>query len=79
MKDKTKIIGLLGVGVVGYYFYMTRDKDVATHRIEGLNINVNPEKLLDSGLALLDGNPYLKQQVSTSLKGFLKGYLNKKK
>ena len=74
MKDKTKIIGLLGIGVVGLYLYKTKDKDVKNHQIEGLNININPEKLLDSGLALLDGNPYLKQQVATSLKGFMKGY-----
>lgn len=79
MQDKNKLLGLLGLGVIGLYLYKTKDKDVSDHKIEGLNIDINPERLVDSGLALLGGNPYLKQQISTSLKGFMKGYLNGKR
>lgn len=79
MKDKDKIIGLLGAGLVGIYLFRTRNKAPDDHQIEGFSVNLNPEKVIDSSLNLINMNPALKGQISNGLKGLGQGLMNKKK
>ena len=75
---KAKIAGLIGLSAIGYYFYSTKNKNVESHKIDGLNVNINPDRLIESGLNLLNTNPLVKKQIENGLKGLVKGYMNKK-
>lgn len=72
--DKKKLLGILGVGFVGAYLYSSRNTDVKSHKLEGLDIKINPEDIALSGLDFINMNPFLKQQIKNGIKGISKGY-----
>lgn len=71
MDKKAKIAGLIGLSAIGYYLYSTKDKDVSNHQIKGLNVNINPELLVNGGLEMIKLNPLLKSQIKNGLAGLM--------
>jgi len=51
-----------------------KEKDEAAP-IEGININVNPDQIIDSGMKLVKIPPAYKEQLINGLKHFVSGFL----
>lgn len=77
MEKKTMIIGALGITAIGYYLYKTKHSDVSSHKLSGINVSINPDQVIDAGMAFVDANPYVKEKVADTLKGIINGYLSK--
>lgn len=56
MKNSTKIIGLLALGFTGTFLYkFAKEKNTSMNQaVEGLQVNINPERIVD-GLVTMSG------------------------
>ena len=71
----SSLFGLVAIGATLGYF-LTR-KSEGTDQIDGLEIKVNPEKLIDGALAVSSINPMAKEGIRTIAHKALDRYYGK--
>lgn len=76
----TKYIGYIAFGSMAYFLYRSM-KSGKDHKspIEGLNLEVNPEKIIDSVLPWAPIPNNYRGPVGNSLKKFINGYVAEKR
>lgn len=76
MNNSTKILGALAAGAtIMFLWKSSKEKGSSMNHIEGLNINLNPEKLVRSGIELMPIDPTLKGHVRTIASNIVGGYM----
>jgi len=59
---KTTLMGLLAVGSTLAYLWLKK-QDTDNTELEGVEITVNPQKLIEGALAMSDINPIAKHSI----------------
>jgi len=70
---KTTLMGLLAVGSTLAYLWLKK-QDTDGSELEGVEISVNPQKLVDGALALSNINPIAKGSISNFTRRALERY-----
>lgn len=79
MEKSTKIIGVVAFGLMAYFLFKSKDENENSAPIEGLNISVNPDKIVDSLMPFIDMPPQYKGTLQRGLKRAINGYMAGKK
>ena len=75
MDDLKKYLGPLALfSVVGYFMLNKNEKEKAP-ALDGINIDIDADKIVDSIKSKLHSNPKAQQAIGYALKGIVTGYL----
>lgn len=69
---KSTILGLIAFGATISYLYIKNKEEDSS--IEGVEIKINPEKLIDGALAMTDINPMAKDGIKRVAQNAIKKY-----
>ena len=69
-------IGIVGASLVAYYFYKSMKED-ENPAIDGFNVNVDADKIINSGLALAGVNPIASGLIKNVSKKVLSGFMKR--
>lgn len=73
MDKKTKIAGLIALGAGAYFFY--KSKEETQSQIEGLNVDLDGDKLINSLGQKIVKNPMLREKAVSASKMMLGKFL----
>lgn len=72
-------LGAIGLGLT-YLYRTSKEKGVPNiNHIEGINVEINPEKLMNNAKKYIKTNPQARDLLANAAKGILGGYLNSNK
>jgi hypothetical protein len=76
--NTTTWLGIVAAGLTGAYLWKSaKDKGVNTlNHIEGINIEIKPDQLLDNAKKYIKTNPHARDLMANAAKGILNGYLS---
>jgi hypothetical protein len=82
MKTSTKLIGFVAFGLVAFFLYKSNKENEGKSEaptIQGLNVDLKPDVLIDSILPHLNFVPnHYKPHVGHGVKRFIAGYMAEK-
>ena len=80
MEKSTKILGALAlISTLSFLYKSSRENgENVNSQIEGLNVDINTDKIIDSSINKLKANPRTKQVASGIAKHIVSGIIDKK-
>jgi hypothetical protein len=76
MKLSTKVIGALGFGFLVVFLIRGKKEGESVTPIQGLNMNVNPNLIVDSVMPYTKIPKHYQNQLGNGIKKFIYGYMN---
>ncbi len=70
----SSVIGILTLGGLFFYFKQRQIEGNGSESIDGINVDLNPEKITDSLIDSTNMSPLKKEMIRTGAKSFLKSY-----